>query len=261
MSDDLLGRFVWYELLTSDPEAAIDFYTGLIGWTAAPFETGRQEYTMWMKGEIPVGGVMQLPEEAIIGGAPPHWLAYIGTLDVDATAEQASQLGGTVLVPPTTIPEAGRFAVLEDPQGAVISSYTPPDAPPPAEEPSPGCFSWHELATTDYEAAFDFYSALFGWEKQDAMDMGEEGIYQMYGAGGPPLGGMFNRPPEMPVSAWLYYIDVEDIEMSATRVRELGGLVVNGPMEVPGGNHIAQCTDPQGAMFAIHAPAKDDGSA
>lgn len=159
-------------------------------------------------------------------------------------------------MPPTTIPEAGRFAVLQDPQGAAISAYTPPEAPPPAEESSPGCFSWHELATTDYEAAFDFYRALFGWEKQDAMDMGEAGVYQMYGAGGSTLGGMYNRPPEMPVSAWLYYIDVKDTEASATRVRELGGLVVNGPMEVPDGSQIAQCSDPQGAMFAIHSPAK-----
>lgn len=213
---------------------------------------------MWMKGETPVGGVMQLPEAAVAGGAPPHWLAYIGTSDVDATVEHAGRLGAAVLVPPTTIPEAGRFSVLEDPQGVVIAAYTPPEPPPPVSEPSPGCFSWHELATTDHEAAFDFYHTLFGWEKQEAMDMGEEGIYQMYGAGGPPLGGMFNRPPEMPVSAWLYYIMVADVESAAVRVRELGGLVVNGPMEVPGGDKIAQCSDPQGAMFAIHSVAASD---
>lgn len=257
MSDDLRGRFVWYELLTSDPDAAIDFYTSLIGWSTAPFDAGGQEYTMWMKGEVPVGGVMQLPEEAVAGGAPPHWLAYIGTADVDATVEQAGQLGASVLVPPMTIPDAGRFSVLQDPQGVVIAAITPPEAPPPTEEPSPGCISWHELATTDYEAAFDFYSTLFGWEKQEAMDMGEAGIYQMYGAGGPPLGGMFNRTAEMPVSAWLYYIMVDDVDMAAVRVRELGGLVVNGPMEVPGGGRIAQCSDPQGAMFAIHSVGKD----
>ncbi|MEJ2371097.1 MAG: VOC family protein [Gemmatimonadales bacterium] len=256
MSDGLRGRFIWYELLTSDPDAAIDFYTRLIGWSSAPFDVSGQEYTMWMKGEVPVGGVMQLPEEAVAGGAPPHWLAYLGTSDVDATSEQAQQLGASVLVPPTTIPEAGRFSVLQDPQGAVIAVYTPPELPPMDEEPTPGCFSWHELATTDHEAAFDFYSKLFGWEKQEAIDMGEAGIYQMYGAGGPPLGGMFNRTAEMPVSAWLYYIMVQDIETAAARVRELGGLVVNGPMEVPGGSRIAQCSDPQGAMFAIHSVAR-----
>ncbi|MEJ2342019.1 MAG: VOC family protein [Gemmatimonadales bacterium] len=83
MSDALRGRFVWYELLTSDPDAAIDFYTRLIGWSSAPFDVSGQEYTMWMKGEVPVGGVMQLPEEAVAGGAPPHWLAYLGTSDVE----------------------------------------------------------------------------------------------------------------------------------------------------------------------------------
>lgn len=256
MSSDLRGRFMWYELLTSDPGAALEFYTSLIGWGTAPFETGGQQYTMWICGEMPVGGVMQLPEEAVAGGAPPHWLGYIGTPDVDASTEEAAAHGGSVLVRPTTIPNAGRFAVLTDPQGAVIAAYTPAQEAPPEAAPAPGCFSWNELATTDFEAAFGFYSTLFGWTKQEAMDMGEAGIYQIYGRGGPPLGGMFNRPPEMPVSAWLYYIMVEDVDRSVERVKELGGQVLNGPMEVPGGDRIAQCADPQGAIFALHSAAQ-----
>jgi predicted enzyme related to lactoylglutathione lyase len=263
MSGDLRGRFLWYELMTTAPDAAVDFYTSLIGWDTAPFGPvegveGEEGYTMWMKGETPVGGLMLLPEEAKAAGAPPHWLAYVGTSDVDATAEQAGGLGANVLVPPTDIPTVGRFAVLQDPHGAVFAIYKPEGDPPPEDEPSSGCFSWHELATKDYAGAYDFYAALFGWEKTDAMDMGEAGVYQMYGRGGAPLGGMYNLTEDMPWPPnWLYYIQVDDVHEAAGRVTELGGQVIVGPMEVPGGGHIAQCQDPQGGMFAMHSAPKE----
>ena len=113
--------------------------------------------------------------------------------------------------------------------------------------PPVGAFSWHELATSDYEGAFDFYSDLFGWHKNDAMDMGEHGIYQLYGRDEFEYGGMFNKTDEMPgPPAWLYYISVEDVNAAVERVKELGGQVLVGPMEVPDGDLIAQCLEPQG---------------
>jgi predicted enzyme related to lactoylglutathione lyase len=86
------------------------------------------------------------------------------------------------------------------------------------------------------------------------MDMGPGGIYQIYGQGGAPLGGMFNKPDEMPgPPMWLYYVSVDDVNIAVERVVELGGQVLNGPMEVPDGDLIAQCVDPQGALFALHS--------
>ena len=85
------------------------------------------------------------------------------------------------------------------------------------------------------------------------MDIGDMGTYQIYGRGAHPLGGMFNRPADMPRSAWLHYVRVSDVTAAAERVTELGGQVIRGPMEVPGGDMIAQCMDPQGAMFAVHS--------
>jgi predicted enzyme related to lactoylglutathione lyase len=212
---------------------------------------------MWTNKDAPLGGVMTLPEEAKKGGAPPHWMAYVGTEDVAATADQAQKLGAKVLVPPTEIPNAGTFAVLEDPQGAVFSVYTPPeDSPLSDAPPKRGEFSWHELATTDRKSAFDFYSKLFGWKETESTDMGEMGVYQMYGQTERTLGGMFNKPPEMPAPCWLYYITVDDVEHSVEQVKAMGGRVLNGPMEVPGGDKVAQCQDPQGAMFAIHSSAQ-----
>ncbi len=158
MSDDALkGRFVWYELLTSDPDAATGFYTELIGWGTAEWGEGENPYVMWTTDETPqgsIGGVIPLPEEAKKAGAPPHWLPYVGSLDIEATVSEAQKLGGKVMVPLTEIPTVGRFAVLSDPQGAVFAVFAPAEQAPGHEGPAQlREFSWHELATTDYEAA------------------------------------------------------------------------------------------------------------
>jgi len=248
------GKHVWYELLTTDPEAAEGFYNAVVGWGTQPFSDDNP-YKMWTAGERPIGGRMELPEEARAAGAPPHWLAHIATADVDATAARAEELGGGVVTPPQDIPEVGRFATLRDPFGAGFFAFTPSgDSPQPEGRPGHGEFSWHELMTDDHERAFDFYSSLFGWEKGEAMDMGEHGVYQLFREGGADedLGGMMNRPKEMPVSAWIYYVNVEDLDGAVEAVEAHGGTVMNGPMEVPGGDRVAQCMDPQGAVFALH---------
>jgi predicted enzyme related to lactoylglutathione lyase len=213
-------------------------------------------YTMWTANGKPMGGTMKLPDEAVAGGARPHWLAYVDVPDVDATIARAQELGATVMVPPRDIPTVGRFSVFSDPQGATIAAFTPeqrqsePEGMPPVGE-----FSWHELATTDPDAALGFYSDLFGWEKISSFDMGETagGLYQMYGRNGKTLGGIFKKPAEMPgPSAWLYYARVADVNAAVEAARQQGGQVLNGPMEVPGGDLIAQFLDPQGGMFAVH---------
>ncbi len=252
------GRFVWYDLLTTDPESATAFYTKLIGWGTTQWEGGEFPYTMWTNGEDSIGGIMELPDEVKAAGAPSHWLAYVAVTDVDATVKQATTLGAKILKEATDIPTVGRFAVLADPQGAVFAIFTAETEPPGHEgPPKKGEFSWHELATTDHEAAFDFYNSVFGWEKTDAMDMGEAGIYQMYGRKGMPLGGMFNKTPDMPgPPAWLFYTLVDDVHKAVEKVKKMGGQVLNGPMEVPGGDFIVQCLDPQGAPFALHSKAQ-----
>jgi len=263
------GRFVWYDLMTTDPDAAADFYRKVAGWGSAPFEgapaeEGKGPYMMWMAGDKPVGGRDRLPEEAAAQGAPTHWLAYITVPDTEATVKRTVDLGGAVLLEPVTMEEIGTFAVLQDPQGAVFCPYTPAEgAGGEVHVPEPGEFSWHELYTTDQEAAFAFYSGLFGWEKTEAMDMGEMGTYQMFGpeAGDSfSYGGMMNKPVEMAgPPQWLYYIMVSDIEKAAASVKEAGGQVWNGPMAVPGGDMIAMCFDPQGGAFALHAKGPDGG--
>ncbi len=256
MSEDTSrGRFVWYDLMTSDQDAASDFYTDLIGWGTTAWEGGDTPYTMWTNNDAPLGGIMNLPEEAKQAGGPPHWLAYVAVPDPDATVALAVENGGTVIVPATDIPAVGRFAVLQDPQHAVFAVFTPAEAAPGHDgPPNIGEFSWHELATGDHESAFDFYNKLFGWEKTGDHDMGEMGTYQMYGrpGSGIPLGGMFNKPKEMP-PGWLLYVRVGDMKQAVEKVKAAGGTVLKGPMEVPGGDMVTQCVDPQGAAFALHS--------
>lgn len=247
------GKFVWYELMTTDPKAAKAFYTQALEWGTQEWDQPGMEYSMWVGNDHPIGGVMALPPEAKQMGAPPHWLGYVAVNDVDATAALAGKLGGTVLVPPTDIPTVGRFCLVQDQWGAVIAPFKGENEMPPAKEiAAPGEMAWHELYTRDIDAAMAFYGELFGWQIVQDMDMGEHGIYRLFGLGGQMIGGMCAFPEGSgPPPSWGYYVEVADLEAAIARIKEAGGQVVNGPMDVPGGR-IAQAVDPQGAFFSIH---------
>ena len=120
------------------------------------------------------------------------------------------------------------------------------------QQPGHGC--WHEYHGTDWETAFDFYAGLFGWTKAEAMDMGPEGTYQLYGMQDGMLGGMMNAPAHSPHRGWLYYFGVPNLDRAMAAVTANGGTVLFGPQEVPGGASILQCLDDQGALFALIGP-------
>jgi predicted enzyme related to lactoylglutathione lyase len=153
---------------------------------------------------------------------------------------------------PKEVPNVGAWAIIADPQGATIGIYEPA-YPRLASAIRDGEFAWHELTTSDFAAAGEFYHKMFRWDQISDYDMGDHGIYRMFGQRGDTYGGMFNRSPNMPAPNWLSYVRVGDVKAAANKVQELGGRVLNGPMEVPGGDWIAQCLDPQGAAFALHA--------
>jgi hypothetical protein len=239
--------------MTKDVERAKAFYTSVTGWGIQVWSAAGEPYTMWSIGERTIGGVMQMPPGA---EAPPHWLGYIGTPDVEATAARAEALGAKIYVKPTEIPTVGKFSVMADPYGAMFAAFTPyPPAGAPPERPTApvvGDMSWHELITTDIQGALRFYGELFGWTADTAMDMGPAGIYQMYKVGEKQLGGMYLATNQMPAPpSFLYYIRVADLEASIEKTKAGGGRVVMGPHEVPGGDRIAMCLDPMGAAFAL----------
>jgi predicted enzyme related to lactoylglutathione lyase len=247
------SSFVWYELMTTDTKAAETFYRDAVGLGAKDAAVPGMNYTLLTKGETHIAGVMDLPADAKKMGMPPNWIGYVAVDDVDAAAGRVKQLGGSVHAEPRDIPNVGRFAIVADPQNVVVALFksSSPAQQSTADTMSPGHIGWHELMAVDWEKAWSFYSEMFGWQKADAMDMGPMGKYQLFTAGAHPIGGMFNKPPEVPVPFWLYYFNVGDIDAAAGRVTAGNGKILNGPMEVPGGQWIVQCMDPQGAMFAL----------
>jgi uncharacterized protein len=249
------GRFVWHDLATSNTAAAASFYTQVTPWKTQPGDYD-PKYTMWVNDGQPLGGFETLGDELKARKVAPQWLPYVYVYDVDACTRQVKTLGGEVRMGPYEVPNVGGWSVITDPFGARIGMYEP-EAKVPVEYRAPrrGEFSWHELTTADYKAAFEFYHELFGWEKTGESDMGEMGIYLMFGKKGVPYGGMFNRRPEMPPPNWLSYIRVDDVRQTAEAVKKFGGVVHRGPMEVPGGDMIAICSDPQSAMIAFHTPS------
>jgi predicted enzyme related to lactoylglutathione lyase len=251
------GTFVWYDLLVPDPEAAAAYYRQVIGWTTQAFPGSDVPYTMFAGGQGPTAGTTK-PEGA---GAGPQWIGNVYVDDVDRTAALAVELGGRVLSPPTDYPPVGRLAVLADPQGAPLNLFRPSRPLEVHDLTKPGELTWNELATTDHEAAFAYYGRLFGWERRRDVDLGPMGKYLVYGLGEREgerdLGGMFTAPrPGPPRPAWLYYIQVAELDAAVARAQAGGGTLANGPLEVPGGARVAQLVDPQGARFALHENAR-----
>jgi len=250
---EVLGRFVWHELLTTDTAAAAAFYSKVLPWRTAP--SSMPGYTIWMAGQTQVAGLMALPAEG--GATPPHWLTYVGTPNVDATAIHAQGLGARVVKPAADIPNVGRFAVLADPQGATFALFTPGGGPPPGPQPAQGGFSWHELATTDVAGALRFYGELFGWRKGPGHDMGgTTGVYQIFEQGDKQIGGMHAVQGPSTPSSWLSYVHVADSNRAVAAAKAGGGRLLHGPMEVPGGSWIALLMDPQGGAFAVQEAAR-----
>jgi hypothetical protein len=251
---DTHGRFIWYELMTPDTAGAKAFYGQVVGWNSQDMPMPDGTYSVLEADGAGVGGMMDFPPEAKSQGVPPNWTGYVAVDDVDATADKAASLGGSVLRPPQDIPGIGRFAIIADPGGAVLAIMTPVPPEQPRPELAPGTrgrTDWHELYASDLEKASSFYAELFGWRKDSDMDMGEMGPYRLFANQDGQIGGMMRKPDQVPTPAWLYYFQVGDIDAAAERVKASGGQVLNGPMEVPGGDWIVQAQDPQGAMFAL----------
>jgi predicted enzyme related to lactoylglutathione lyase len=252
MANSSKGHFVWHEHLTKDPKAAIAFYTEVVGWKTQPFGDDGQ-YVMWVGSQGPLGGVMTLPDQAAKMGAPPHWMGHVQVDDVDATVAQVKKLGGKIYKEPEDIPTVGRFSIIADPQGAVISIFKPASAMTLHDASKEAEVCWNELVTSDTAAGFKFYAEIFGWKTLQEMDMGPMGTYRVYGIGDKQLGGMMNIPKGAPMPpSWVYYIETHDLDAAIGRATKRGAKVMNGPMDVPGGGRIAQLTDPQGAAFALH---------
>ncbi|HEX8067957.1 MAG TPA: VOC family protein [Thermoleophilaceae bacterium] len=214
-------------------------------------------YTMLRVGGAEVGALMAQQEQERAQGVPPHWNNYVTVEDVDASAERARSLGGTVLAEPFDVMDAGRMAVVQDPTGGVLSMWQPNRMIGAARVNEPGCLTWNDLNTRDTESAKRFYGELFGWtaEPIDAPNVD----YTVWRNGDRSNGGMFGITEEMGEmpTFWMPYFAVESLDEALVRVKDGGGTVASGPMNVPTGR-VAVVQDPQGAAFAMFEGELED---
>jgi len=247
MTNPNTGRFVWHELVTTDAAVATKFYTGLFGWTVQENPIpGGGTYRVFSQGSVMVGGAMTAPP-----GVPSNWLVYIGVEDVDVSAKKITDLGGKIMVPPTTVPDMLRFACGTDPQGAafgIMKGIGPGSDQPPYEGPDRhGTFGWDELHTRDTGAAKKFYGSVFGWSGK-----GDGDEYWHWRNAGKDIGGMMSHkgPPSVPPH-WLAYTVVSEVDNLTKKVETLGGKVMAPAMDIPKVGRFSVVQDPTGAVFSL----------
>ena len=253
-----IGDFIWYELMTPDPEGSKKFYDAVVGWNVSGAEEAYNGYRMIGRSDGGfAGGFLQLTPDMQSNGAFPTWLGYIFVDDVDKKIAAIEAAGGKTWMPATDIPNVGRVALLSDPQAApfYVMKPIPPSGDPNAKSDvfSPSAeqrVGWNELSTTDPVAARSFYEQQFGWDADEFMDMGELGEYRFLAQSGTRIGALCGTMPGAQ-SKWRYYIRVPSISKARDTAEAKGGTIHMGPHQVPTGDYIIIGTDPQGAEFAL----------
>lgn len=245
------GTFCWADLTTTDQDAAKAFYRGLFGWEAEDMPVGEGVfYSMMRVDGKDVAAIAPQPEQQREAGAPPLWNNYVSVQSADATVERAKELGANVHAPAFDVMEAGRMGVIQDPQGAYFMVWEPRNHFGAQLVNAPGALVWNELASSDLDASSAFYDSLFGWKTTPFE--GSPTPYLSIKNSGASNGGMREvDPPGMPPH-WMVYFGAQNIDESLAKVKELGGMVHAGPIDIQMAK-IAIVQDPQGAVFALYA--------
>lgn len=244
------GRFVYHDLMTTDPAASRAFYAGLVGWAMQTRDVQGTAYTDLRAGGRMFGGMLGLDPAH---GAPSHWMSYVAVDDVPAACARTLGAGGQVLVPARAIPDgSGTFAVLRDATGSPLSVvHFTADLGEPAPDTAVGGAWWHELLATDVEASTRFYADVFGWEAQPMMTLPDGGTYYGFSHAGRTVGGLMKSVSPLPYSVWQLYLTVDDVDAALARAEQLGGAVAWPAMDVPGVGRMAGLVDATGAHLAI----------
>ena len=245
------GTFCWADLTTTDQEAAKGFYGELFGWEAddRPIGDGFCYSMMSLRGND-AAAISPQPRQQREAGVPPLWNSYVSVASADEVATKAKELGADVHAPPFDVLEAGRMAVLADPQGAFFCLWEPREHYGAAVVNGSGALSWNELATSSVDGASDFYGELFGW----TIAPFESGAdpYLSIRNGEAYNGGIRQLDREGAPPHWLVYFGADDIDASLARAGELGGSTLARPLDIQLGT-VAIVSDPQGAVFALYA--------
>jgi predicted enzyme related to lactoylglutathione lyase len=245
------GTFSWADVSTTDQPAAKEFYSALFGWEAEDLPVGDGVfYSMMQLDGKTVAAISSQPPQQREAGVPPLWNSYVTVASADDAAAKAGELGATVHAPPFDVMEAGRMAVLQDPQGAFFMVWEPRGTIGARDVNGPGKLSWNELASPDVDASLEFYGDLFGWTPQEFEGMPQRYVViQNEGRGNGGIRELSSEEPAPP--HWLVYFGIDDIDAGLAKVEELGGTKLAGPIDI-GIAKIGIVQDPQGATFALY---------
>jgi uncharacterized protein len=252
------GFPIWYELLTNDATASRAFYERVIGWKyQEPSAQDPMHYYQMDTGDGFVGGMMELDEKMRANGARPTWLFYLNVDDVDATLKQVEAHGGTTTMPAFDLAHVGRIAMIADPQGNPLYVMRPSshETSSAFDRKGMGKCNWNELTTSDPAASQEFYERIFGWTYPESMPMPTGGRYALVHAGDIRIAGTMKAAPGAP-SGWQFYFRTADIDASVEAVKNAGGKVHAGPMDVPGGDRVILASDLHGVPFGITAASE-----
>ena len=245
------GNFCWVDLSTTDADASKSFYSRLLGWTAIDNPAGEgMVYSMMQKDGKNVCGLYEMGPG--MEGIPTHWSSYISVPDVDAAVEKVTAAGGSLIMGPGDVFEAGRMAFAADPTGAVFGMWQPKEHIGSELIYAPGSLGWNELYTYEPEAAASFYDTTFGWSRAITQPGDEGGDYHEFTNGDSPVGGMMQIKPEwgeVPPN-WSVYFCVDDCAASLAVAEGMGAEVIV-PVTDVANIRFAFLKDPVGVYFGI----------
>lgn len=251
------GTFCWWDLATTDAEAATAFYTTLFGWTAEATRDGHgRPYRLLRCDGALVGGLYALTPE--MEGAPVAWTPFVAVASADAAARAARAHGGGVLLAPCDVDDAGRMAIVQDPSGGVLALWQAGRHAGAERLEQTGAPCWVELNTRDAAAAGAFYKGLFGWHLE-TMEIGGMPYTVFVRDDQAAMSGMLQMDAawgEAPTH-WMTYFQVDDCDAAAHRAAALGGQVCVPPTDAAGIGRFAVLGDPQGAFFSVIRPERE----
>src|SRR5919202_506349 len=227
------GTFCCVDLATTNPAGAKAFYAELFGWEAEDVSAGEDStYTLMRLDGDEVCGLYAMDAGQREGGHPPYWLSHVSVEDADAVAARARELGGAVEGGVVDVGAYGRFAMVRDPSGGVLVAWKTGTSAGARRVNDPGCMTWDELNTREPERMAAFYAELFGWEMEAQREYGNLAYVVIKNAGGSNGGimPMTEQHGDAP-SFWLTYFTVPSCDAAVSRVRELGGETMAGPMD------------------------------
>ncbi len=250
------NTFCWPELSSTDVAAAVAFYVELFGWSTHddPLPSGGS-YTLASLNGANVCGMYQMSPEQRQAGAPSHWASYVSVTSADETAAAIEKAGGTLMMPPFDVMEAGRMCAAKDPAGAAFCIWQPIQHIGSQVVREPGAPTWYELMTTDVDGSVAFYGEVFGWQAEtypgNYTELFARGCSNANGDRA--LAGLLARPDSLSFVPphWGVYFEVADVDAATARAAELGGQVLSPPMTIADVARFSTLADPSGGAFAV----------